>query len=111
MDEALPYSPFSSVVPFNSGTLHSPSPILSRTLTLTNSLVDIIPLPKIGLCSTPIFSTPEEHERGRLDLESLNYEAQDPHSTSGRWQKSLNNIKELLKPEGIAQLYVECSRL
>ncbi|PMD62723.1 uncharacterized protein K444DRAFT_557922 [Hyaloscypha bicolor E] len=83
LDEALPYSPFSSVVPFNS---------------------DTIPLPSIGLrSSTSIYSTPAECETGRQDLESLNREAQDSHNTSERLQKSLNDLKELLKPEGIAQ--------
>ncbi|KAN0096308.1 hypothetical protein V8E51_015113 [Hyaloscypha variabilis] len=83
LDEALPYSPFSSVVPFNS---------------------DIIPLPSVGLrSSTSLFSSPADRERGRQDLESLNRQAQDPHNTSERLQKSLDDLKELLKPEGIAQ--------
>lgn len=82
VDEALPYSPFSSVVPFNSA--------------------DIIPLPKIGLrSSASIFATPEERAEGRRGLETLNREAQDPYNTSQRLQKSLNDLKELLRPEGI----------
>jgi cohesin loading factor subunit SCC2 len=66
---------------------------------------DIIPLPSVGLrSSTSLFSSPADRERGRQDLESLNRQAQDPHNTSERLQKSLDDLKELLKPEGIAQL-------
>ncbi|KAG4421995.1 hypothetical protein IFR04_004854 [Cadophora malorum] len=74
VDEALPYSPFSSVVPFNSG-LRS---------------------------STSLFSTSTDREEGRRLLEALNRDAQDPHNTSERLQKSLNDLKELLKPCNIA---------
>ncbi|CZR63253.1 related to sister chromatid cohesion protein [Phialocephala subalpina] len=82
VDEALPYSPFSSVVPFNS---------------------DIIPVPSIGLrSSTSIFPNEEERRNARQGLENLNRDAQAPN-TSERLQKSLNDLKELLKPEGIAQ--------
>jgi hypothetical protein len=71
-----------------------------------NITLDIIPLPSIGLrSSTSIFSTPAEIEAGRQGLESLNRElAEDPYNTSERLQKSLNELKELLKPEGITQL-------
>lgn len=113
LDEALPYSPFSSVVPFNSGTFSfslSPFIPLSKLMLITH-LLDTIPLPSIGLrSSTSIYSTSAERETGRQDLESLNREAQDPHNTSERLQKSLNDLKELLKPEGIAQLWVGRAR-
>ncbi|PBP25600.1 AT hook domain-containing protein [Diplocarpon rosae] len=83
VEEALPYSPFSSVVPFNS---------------------DIIPLPSVGLrSSTSIYSSPSEREEGRLFLESLNRDAQDHNSTSQRLQKSLNDLKALLHPRNVAQ--------
>ncbi|KUJ06987.1 uncharacterized protein LY89DRAFT_661156 [Mollisia scopiformis] len=83
VDEALPYSPFSSVVPFNS---------------------DIVPVPSIGLRSSPsIFSTQEERDTARHGLDSLNREARVPNNTSDRLQRSLNDLKDLLKPEGIAQ--------
>ncbi|CZT45548.1 related to sister chromatid cohesion protein [Rhynchosporium secalis] len=83
VDEALPYSPFSSVVPFNS---------------------DIIPSPSIGVrSSASLFSTPTEREEGRQVLETLNRDAQHSNNTSERLQKSLNDLKELLKPGNIAQ--------
>lgn len=67
---------------------------------------DIIPLPSVGLkASTSVFSNSEERQHGRVGLESLNSELlRDPHNTSQRLQRSLNELKELLKPEGIAQL-------
>ncbi|KAG4442368.1 hypothetical protein IFR05_002146 [Cadophora sp. M221] len=68
VDEALPYSPFSSVVPFNSG-LRS---------------------------STSLFPTSIDRDEGRQFLEVLNRDAQDPNNTSERLQKSLNDLKELL---------------
>ncbi|KAH7355114.1 hypothetical protein BKA65DRAFT_234187 [Rhexocercosporidium sp. MPI-PUGE-AT-0058] len=83
VDEALPYSPFSSVVPFNS---------------------DIIPSPSIGLrSSTSLFQTSTDRDEGRRVLETLNRDAQDPSNTSERLQKSLNDLKELLKPSNIAK--------
>ncbi|CCD53834.1 similar to sister chromatid cohesion protein Mis4 [Botrytis cinerea T4] len=79
VDEALPYSPFSSVVPFNS---------------------DIIPLPTIGLgSSSSLFSNAAETQQGRESLGSLNAEATNPYQTSQRLQRTLKNLEQLLKPE------------
>lgn len=101
VDEALPYSPFSSVVPFNSGSFDTMTPL--SMLNLLPS--DIIPLPSIGLrSSTSIFPTPAHRDAARQGLESLNREAQDPSNTSGRLQKSLHELKELLTPEGVTKL-------
>jgi cohesin loading factor subunit SCC2 len=69
------------------------------------SLADIIPIPLIGLhSSSSIFSSSAERDEGRQGLESLNRQAQEPNNTSQRLQKSLNDLKELLKPDGITQL-------
>ncbi|KAI9649885.1 Sister chromatid cohesion protein 2 [Ciborinia camelliae] len=79
VDEALPYSPFSSVVPFNS---------------------DIIPLPTIGLgSSASLFPNDVEREQGRESLESLNADARNPYQTSQRLQRTLKDLEKLLKPE------------
>ncbi|TVY73190.1 Protein rad9 [Lachnellula suecica] len=83
VDEALPLTPFTSIVPFNS---------------------DIVPLPSVGLrSSVSLFPTQSEREIGRQGLESLNREAANPQNTSQRLQRTLDELKELLKPEGIAQ--------
>ncbi|QSZ28730.1 hypothetical protein DSL72_003232 [Monilinia vaccinii-corymbosi] len=79
VDEALPYSPFSSVVPFNS---------------------DIIPLPTIGLgSSSSLFSNASERQQGRESLESLNADATNPYQTSQRLQRTLKDLEALLNPE------------
>ncbi|TVY50165.1 Protein rad9 [Lachnellula cervina] len=83
VDEALPLTPLTSIVPFNS---------------------DIVPLPSVGLrSSVSLFPTEAERENGRQGLESLNREAINPHNTSQRLQRSLDDLKALLKPEGIAK--------
>jgi hypothetical protein len=94
---------------FRSILVQFPDPLIlgnDQPNLLTISPLDIIPLPSIGLrSSTSIFSTPAAIEAGRQGLESLNRElAEDPYNTSERLQKSLNELKELLKPEGITQL-------
>lgn len=63
-----------------------------------------MPLPSVGLhCSSSIFATQEEREEGRQYLERLNTETQSL-TTSDMLQKSFDTLKELLKPEGLAQL-------
>lgn len=103
VEEALPYSPFSSVVPFNSGTIS----ILYLYSAPANIKADIIPLPSIGLrSSASLYANPQEREEGRQGLESLNSEIKKSRSTSQKLETSLNELKELLRPEGITRLYV-----
>ncbi|KAH8678999.1 hypothetical protein BGZ60DRAFT_402322 [Tricladium varicosporioides] len=81
VEEALPLTPVTSIIPFNS---------------------DIVPFPAVGLrSSVSLFSTPAERDEGRRALDSLNHEAVDPQTTSRRLQQSLNDLKELLKPESL----------
>ncbi|TAQ91638.1 hypothetical protein B7494_g95 [Chlorociboria aeruginascens] len=84
LDEALPYSPLSSVVPFNS---------------------DIIPLPTVGIrSSVPLFPNDSERILGRQGLESLNREASNPYQTSQRLQQTLYDLKQLLRPEELSHI-------
>lgn len=104
VDEALPYSPFSSVVPFNSGNLPflSPLNLFSNTIidfTNNTHFADIIPLPTIGLGSSSLFPNAAETQHGRESLESLNTEATNPYQTSQRLQRTLKDLEKLLKPE------------
>lgn len=102
VEEALPYSPFSSVAPFNSGTIRQPS---STNNLLISSRIDIIPLPRTGLrSSTSLFSTATERDEARRGLDGLNYDASDPYKTSQRLQQTLQDLKQLLQPEKISQL-------
>ncbi|RFU29854.1 hypothetical protein B7463_g6474, partial [Scytalidium lignicola] len=80
--EAIPYSPFSSIVPFNS---------------------DIIPMPHIGLrSSTSIFANEAEKQAARQSLDSLNREATNGQHTSQRLQQTLEQLQNLLKPDGLS---------
>jgi cohesin loading factor subunit SCC2 len=104
VDEALPFSPFSSIVPFNSGT-NPFLPIHWRISQLAKqSASDIIPLPTIGLrSSVSLFSSATEREDARQGLESLNREVTDPHDTSQRLQQTLQDLQQLLQPDNVAQ--------
>lgn len=69
---------------------------------------DIVPMPKVGLrSSVSLFPTPTERVKGRDVLEGLNREAADPRNTSRRLQQSLDELKELLKPDGLTNLYAK----
>ena len=104
VDEALPFSPFSSVVPFNSGAYsHLLQPSYNFNLLNIRSS-DIIPIPSIGLrSSASLFSTPAERDEARQGLESLNREAVNTHQTSQRLQQTLEDLKQLLQPDNVAQ--------
>lgn len=54
-----------------------------------------------------LFPTPVERAKGRDVLEGLNREAADPRNTSRRLQQSLDELKELLKPDGLTNLYAK----
>jgi cohesin loading factor subunit SCC2 len=103
VDEALPFSPFSSVVPFNSGAHTSPQLALYFNLLIVLT-PDIIPVPSIGLrSSASLFSTPAERDEARQGLEDLNREAANPHQTSQRLQQTLEDLKQLLQPKNVVK--------
>jgi cohesin loading factor subunit SCC2 len=52
-----------------------------------------------------LYPTQAERNEGRQALDSLNREAIDPQNTSRRIQQTLDELKELLKPDGMTQLY------
>ncbi|KAH8596059.1 AT hook domain-containing protein [Bisporella sp. PMI_857] len=82
VDQALPYSPFSSVIPFNP---------------------DIIPVPTVGLrSSTSLFLNADERDEARQDLESLNRETTNQSQTSQRLEQTLQDLKHLLQPQNLA---------
>jgi cohesin loading factor subunit SCC2 len=107
VDEALPYSPFASVVPFHSGKLpptHRSNTDTPRSLLIVPSS-GIIPLPKIGLrVSSSVFATPAERSTARQGLESLNEKAALPRGTSQELEKTLLDLKHILQPETLTEL-------
>ncbi|KAI2635435.1 hypothetical protein GGS21DRAFT_82152 [Xylaria nigripes] len=78
LEEALPYTPFTSVLPFDSGILSNPT---------------------IGAGS---FATSLANLVSRDDYDALNYEAETSHQ-SKRLDTSLDYVQNLLKPSGITK--------
>ena len=112
VDEALQYSPLSSIVPFSPS--EQPSPLhtgLSRSdisfliVHDTDSYQGIIPFPSAGPpSSSSIFTTHEERRAARRALDSFNTESSNTHSTSARLQKTLQDLQQLLNAEELTQL-------
>jgi cohesin loading factor subunit SCC2 len=90
---------------FRSTQVTTPYYLPSKPLRFTNtSTSDIIPLPSIGLrSSASLFSTTAERDEARQGLDSLNREAANPYETSQRLQQTLEDLKQLLQPENVAE--------
>ncbi|KAI9767390.1 MAG: Sister chromatid cohesion protein 2 [Candelina submexicana] len=83
VDEALQYSPFSSIVPYSS---------------------EIIPLPNISLPgSTSLFASTEERKACRQSLEALNQEAYTSNGQSGLVGQTVRELQKLLNPSELTQ--------
>ncbi|KAF2143638.1 uncharacterized protein K452DRAFT_307032 [Aplosporella prunicola CBS 121167] len=83
VDEALQYSPLSSIIPFEPNIIPFPS-----TLPQTPST---------------IFSNQEERLQTRRGLDALNAEASNSQSTSIRIQQTLQHLQHLLKADDLTQ--------
>lgn len=93
LQEALPYSPFTSVVPFESGRLAAiirPDPS-----TKADQTIDIIPTPDLGAgpSSSNLSDLVPRH-----DYENLNKEAANLSSTSRRVEQTVEHFQNLLAP-------------
>ncbi|KAI9745699.1 MAG: Sister chromatid cohesion protein 2 [Claussenomyces sp. TS43310] len=90
VEEALAYTPMSSVVPFNT---------------------DIIPSPSVGLQASPsIFANAAEQAQAQRGLDSLNQDAADPSRTSQKLERTLRTLQELLRPENLTSFKFKNSR-
>lgn len=68
------------------------------------TFIDIIPLPTVGLrSSVSLYASDAERQQGKQVLDKLSREAQNGSSTSQKLQKTLNDLKELLRPDGVPQ--------
>ncbi|KAJ0115273.1 hypothetical protein J7T55_012549 [Diaporthe amygdali] len=88
LQEALPYSPFTSVIPFES---------------------DIIPTPNLGAgpSSSRLADLVPRH-----DFDNLNRDAANSSSTSRRLEQSLEHVQNLLKPNRMAQFnFMTCPKV
>ncbi|KAF2838881.1 hypothetical protein M501DRAFT_1011612 [Patellaria atrata CBS 101060] len=83
VDDALEYSPLTSIVPFNT---------------------DIIPFPSAGPAASPsLINTPQERQRSQRLLSALDQEASNLNNTSARLQKTLQDLKKLLQADDLTQ--------
>ncbi|MCJ1306040.1 Sister chromatid cohesion protein 2, partial [Hypocenomyce scalaris] len=83
VNEALQYSPLSSIVPFGP---------------------DVIPLPTVGLPGTqPIFSTTSERELARQPIELLNREMGQSSGTSRLLQRTSQDLQPYLDPDQLTE--------
>ncbi|KAL2039924.1 hypothetical protein N7G274_007327 [Stereocaulon virgatum] len=81
VDEALKYSPFSSIVPFGS---------------------DIIPIPNVNLPnSQPLFPTPQEQQTARQPLDYLNDELSRTQGQSNVAQRARDDLMSYLSQDNI----------
>lgn len=74
----------------------------------SNHFIEIIPFP--SACPQPqdtIYTNVDERRRSRRYLESLNAEASNSQSTSYRLQQTLQELRQLLKPKDLTELYVK----
>ncbi|KAG6366376.1 hypothetical protein INS49_000553 [Diaporthe citri] len=88
LQEALPFSPFTSVIPFES---------------------DIIPTPNLGAgpSSSRLADLVPRH-----DFDNLNRDAANPSTTSRRLEQSLEHVQNLLNPSRIAQFnFITCPKV
>lgn len=106
VDEALPFSPLSSVVPFNSGTRYLQDN-LYKWWSTSNIFLDIIPLPTIGLqASASLFTTTSEQQEARRGIEYLNQQYRSAGNSSDYFQEFIKDAQDLLDPNKLTKLQV-----
>jgi cohesin loading factor subunit SCC2 len=113
LTEALPYTPFTSVVTFDSGEHGHPRFVPRRTLQvgaksfgeanlfLQNQHADVIPIPSLG-AGLPAPSVLDLVST--KDFDALNKEAVNAPTGSQRLEHGLTTIQHLLDPQRITQL-------
>ena len=100
MDEALQFSPFSSIVPFGPSECYYFSDEIQRLI-----FADIIPIPNSNLPgSQSPFSTSKEHRISRQSLAYLDEELSRTQGQSSIAQRSKNDLKAYLNPDVITDL-------
>lgn len=82
MDEALPFTPLTSVVPFNS---------------------DLVPIPQIGLPSASLFKSAAEQQDARRGIDYLNQQYQTSGEGSEYFQRFMKDAQNLLTPNKLTE--------
>lgn len=100
VDEALQFSPFSSIVPFGPSERYYFSSEIQRLI-----FSDLIPIPNSNIPgSQPPFSTSKEHRISRQPLAYLDEELSRTQGQSSIAQRSKNDLKAYLNPDVITKL-------
>lgn len=98
--EALPYSPFTSIAPFNSGALHllgSPQRVWQLS---NNRSLDIIPIPNLGSASPATCLT---NAVDTSDFDALNAEVRDGQPASRLLEQSVAIVSNLVNPRQVPE--------
>ena len=104
VDQALQYSPFSSIVPFDPGTSFQPS--VSHAFTKST---DVVPMPNSNLPGfSSVFSNLSERQAAKHQFEELNHEFAKNPGTSSAAHRAKTELKRLLDPVDAADLYLRC---
>ena len=105
VNEALQYSPLTSIIPFDSGTT-GPG-ILTSLLILTIVLLGIIPLPNTEIpTSQPLFSSPAERQTARQSLDLIDRSLANGYGQSDLANHTISMLQPLLNPNNISELWV-----
>ena len=104
VDEALQFSPLSSIVPFHSGMQISVR--TSKALILINViLLDIIPAPTASFSAPhPLFPTTSEQRAARQSLDLLDKDILRTKGQSSLAQKALSDLKPCMRRDDITEL-------
>lgn len=106
--EALPYTPFSSIAPFDSGRFRGHTcdtrrhPVgFNRRLTFHPNSTGVLPPPSIGSASP---APPLTDLVPGFDFAALNQEAAAQNPPSKRFQQALSQVQHLLERGNIPEL-------
>jgi cohesin loading factor subunit SCC2 len=114
VDEALPYSPFTSVVPFSPGPYstftckslrHLISPCLDK---IAKNSPDIIPYPVAEPPTPPTTLSSDQQSAARKAVGILNDEIEGPTSTAQHLEDTFRELRDLLgNPNDMTHLSVQ----
>lgn len=102
VDQALQFSPLSSIVPFSPGKYH---PSCNDSANPDGRSSDVIPAPNSNLPGpTSVFSSPTERQTARQPLEDLNQELSRNQGRSSAATRAEHDLKALLDSDTITGL-------
>jgi cohesin loading factor subunit SCC2 len=100
IEEALPYTPFTSIVPINSGMVSCPLTLVFLSGLANGFGIDIIPTPNLGSASP---ATALTDTVATSDFETLNAELRSGQPASKRLEHALASLHNLLDPKRLPE--------